>query len=61
MEQAGQKDVDMAVPEAGGDRQTFAVDHLGVARDFDRAGWADGGDMAVVDEDGGVVDGRVGW
>jgi hypothetical protein len=60
MKQAGQEDVYVAVPEASGYDQTFAVDYPGVGRDFDGGDWSQGGKTAVVDQDRGVLDGSFG-
>ena len=47
-------EVDVGVPEAGGDGAGVAGEELCLGGDSDRG--ADGGDAAVADEDGGVVE-----
>lgn len=46
----------MAVPEAGSDNQTFAVDYRRIARDFDGSAWADCNNLAIVHKDRAVLD-----
>lgn len=54
----------VTVPEAGGDDHAFAVDDRDgacEARRMRRSAGADATDNAVMDEDGGIFDGRSGW
>lgn len=57
MEQPGQKDVYMAVPEASGYNQSFAFDDLRMAGDFDCGPRPDGNDVAVMYKDCAIFDG----
>ena len=58
MEQALGQDVDMAVPEAGGDDQAFAIDDgdgAGETRGPCGAAGTDGGNASLVDEDYSIL------
>ena len=57
VEELRRKEVDVAVPEAGGDGEAGAVVGGCVARGGDGGGGAYRDDAVVVDEDGGVVEG----
>ena len=61
MDQAGRKDVHVAIPEACGDYEACAVDHFCAPRDVDIRTGANRENAAVVDQDGAVLDWWVGW
>jgi hypothetical protein len=59
--QAGRKNVDVAIPEAGGDNEACAVDDLGAPRDFDIRTRSNRDNATFVDQDGAVFDRWIGW
>jgi len=59
MKQSRQKDVYVAVPEAGGDDHALAVDDFRIAGNSDGRAGARGNYVAVVDENRAVFDGRL--
>ena len=58
MEQAGRKDMYMAVPEPGSHYEALAVDYGSVVRDFDTGAWSDGKNSTVVYQDCAIFDWR---
>jgi len=56
VKKAQRKDMNVAVPKAGGNDETFAIDLGGVRREFEGAGWSNSNDVAVMDEDRAVFD-----
>jgi len=56
MKQAGQEDMYVTVPEAGGHNQTFALNYRGIMRDFDGCAWSKGNNAAIVYKNRAVLD-----
>src|SRR6185437_13455089 len=59
MKQLRRENMHVAVPEASSYKQTFAIDYIRMARDFDCLGGAYCSDFPIMKDDGAIFDGRL--